>query len=113
MAEVELGIGGYRYRLSCEEGEQARITTLADMVDREATSVRAQAGGMSEARQLLYAALTLADRLDEAQTGNSSAAPEAAADKKFVTAEVEEVVTGLADRVELLADMLEKRVSDS
>jgi len=66
MADVSVEVAGRRYRLACDEGEEARLEALARTIDREA---RALAGRLTqppgEARLLLMAALMIADRLEE------------------------------------------------
>jgi cell division protein ZapA len=60
MAEVRLSIAAREYAVNCNDGEEARLTALAELVDEKA---RAAGLGLSENRQLLFAALFLADQL--------------------------------------------------
>lgn len=55
-------IGGHDYRLACADGEEAALQALGGMVEREVQAARAL-GGLNESRQLLFAALFLADKL--------------------------------------------------
>lgn len=66
MATVEVLVGGRPYQLGCEDGQERRIAALAAQIDQEVTGITRQVGAMNEARLLLMAAMTLADRLDEA-----------------------------------------------
>ncbi|MGY6410410.1 MAG: cell division protein ZapA [Alkalilacustris sp.] len=62
MAEQTISIGGKRYDVACQDGEEQLLQTAAAMLDAEAQTVLAQAGRMPEGRLLLMAGLLLADR---------------------------------------------------
>jgi cell division protein ZapA len=72
VADVRLTICGRNYDVHCADGQEAQLEKLAALVDAKARSV----GGGTETRQLLYAALMLADDISEAQSksGESAAA---------------------------------------
>ena len=63
MADVRLSIAGRQYDVNCADGQEAQLLKLAALVDEKARSV----GGGTETRQLLYAALMLADEAHEAR----------------------------------------------
>lgn len=67
MAQVMLSIGGRRYELACREGEEQRLVALAAQVDAKIAEATQAVGATNEARQLLFAALLLADALQEAE----------------------------------------------
>ncbi len=69
MADVDLHIGGHIYTLSCAEGEEPDLMRLAAMVDAEVSRARTLVGGMTEARQLLFAAIFLAERVGDTGEG--------------------------------------------
>jgi cell division protein ZapA len=98
VADVDLHIGGHVYTLSCAEGEEADLMRLAAMVDAEVSRARALAGGMTETRQLLFAAIFLAERVSETG-GAESAVPIAR-------------LTGLAERIEHVGARLAHLVDD-
>lgn len=103
MAEVTIEVGGRRYDVTCRDGEEEQLRRLSKLVDEKAVQARAAVGGVNEARQLLIAALLLADELSDlraAKANGVSAAP--AADVELVDA-----LEHLATRVESLADHLE------
>lgn len=64
MSNVTLSIGGRSFTVSCAPGEEAHVARLGEMVDAKALA--SGAVGQSETRMLLFAALMLADALDEA-----------------------------------------------
>lgn len=72
MADVKLTIAGRPYDVHCEDGQEQRLIQLAETVDEKA---RAIAGG-TEVRQLLFAALMLADDTLEAKNRAEKAEPQ-------------------------------------
>ena len=98
MAEVDLTIVGRSYRVACRDGEEDTLRAAAALVDSKSREALAGLGTLSEARQLLFAALLLADQLVE---GRPEAAP-AAADPELAGR-----ADALAARLESLADALE------
>jgi cell division protein ZapA len=98
MALVTLPVGGRRYELACRAGEEAKLLALAELVDRKANDAAQVVGTTNEARQLLLAALLLADELSDIQAG----APDPSGPALARTLE------SLSERIEILAGRLEK-----
>lgn len=65
MAQVRLEIGGRHYDIACRDGEEARLKLLGRSVDARANDVIRALGRGHEGRELVQAALLLADELDE------------------------------------------------
>ena len=61
MAEVTLTIAGRQYAVHCRDGEEAHLGNLAAVVDAKAKAMP----GLTETRMLLFAALFLADELND------------------------------------------------
>ena len=105
MAQVDIRIGGRQYELSCRDGEEEHLRLIARMVDRKANSAAQTMGGLNEARQLLLAGLLLADELNDLSakaTGEPLPTPPSV-DLSLATA-----IERLADRMESLAERLER-----
>ncbi len=96
MSNVTLQIGGRSYTVACAAGEEAHVASLGRLIDEKVTQV----GGASlgEVRQLLFAALLLADELHEAR--GKSAPASAHSDNA-------EQLESLAARLEAAAQALE------
>jgi cell division protein ZapA len=109
MASVELEIASRKYQLACRDGEEAHLRSVAALVDKKARDASAALGNMTEARQLLFAALLLADELKEQRAGNG--APTAAGAEAEVDPAMADALERLADRIESLADRLEGQAS--
>jgi cell division protein ZapA len=67
MAHVSVTIDNRRYRLACNEGEEARLAQLAAMIDGKIAELRTEFGEIGDQRLVVMAALTIADSLTEAQ----------------------------------------------
>ena len=106
MPSVEIEIAGRRYNLACRDGEQDHLRSVAMIVDEKARQAGEALGSLSEARQLLFASLLLADSLQEQQ----EAAVAGAAPTEQVAvpdAALADALERLAERVEALAERLE------
>ncbi len=102
MADVELTIAGRSYRVACRSGEEETLRAAAALVDGKSREALAGLGALSESRQLLFASLLLADQLIDKHGGD----PAAAADPQLAGR-----IGRLAERLEHLADALEKAVA--
>lgn len=97
MAEVALEVAGRRYLLACDDGEEARLTELAQMIDAEALGLaRRMTQRPAEARLLLMAALLIADRLRERDEEIAALGEELAALRRTL-AEGPSAVSGAGD----------------
>lgn len=103
MAEVTLAIGGREYSVACRDGGEDHLRSLAKRVDAKVDEARGAVGTASEVRQLLFAALLLADDIAESANApaTNGAAP-ASHDPGTIQA-----LLALATRVESMADALE------
>lgn len=106
MAQIYIQVGGHQYELACRDGEEDRFRRLAQMIDRKAADAAQSMGGLNEARQLLFAALLLADELDDMR--NAPKAAPLPADPPLASA-----VERLADRMESLAERLEREAANA
>jgi cell division protein ZapA len=65
VAETTLHIAGRVYDLRCRDGEEAHLAHLANLIERKARLAQQNTPGLTEVRTLLFAALFLADELNE------------------------------------------------
>ena len=72
MADVKLNIAGRVYDVHCADGQEPQLMQLATVVDEK---VRSMPGG-TEIRQLLFAALMLADEAQESKGKADKAEPQ-------------------------------------
>ena len=103
MANIDVEVAGRRYSVACRDGEEEHLRGLAATVDRRAQDAATALGGLTEARQLLFAALLIADDLKEVRAGNNLPEPAPSPPDPAVADALER----LAARMEGLADTLE------
>jgi cell division protein ZapA len=109
MATIDVEIAGRRYPVSCRDGEEEHLRSLALIVNNRAQDAAAALGSLSEARQLLFTSLLLADDLNDRSGGTPAVAAQAAATPDPALADALE---RLAAQVEALAERLEKSASE-
>ena len=73
MSEVALKIGGRTYRVACAAGEEDRVKRLGKTIDEKLATMGASAGPGEQ--NMLFAALLLADEVQEARDGGAGSAP--------------------------------------
>ena len=66
MSEVRLEVGGRRYTVSVADGQEENLRGLAATVDAKLASMGKNVSA-NEAKNLLFAAILLADELEEAK----------------------------------------------
>ena len=104
MAEVDLIIAGRSYRVACRSGEEENLRAAAALVDGKSREALSGLGALSESRQLLFASLLLADQIVDGRTDQIDTGPD-----PETVARAERV----ADRLETLADALERNALDA
>jgi cell division protein ZapA len=93
MAEIDVFIAGRAYKVACRDGEEDSLRKAAALVDAKSREALAGLGTLSEARQLLFASLLLADEMVDG--GKTTITPPPQLDP------------ALADRAERIAERLE------
>ena len=131
MPEVEIEVGGRRFEVACQPGEEDYLISAATALDKEASSIGDQLGRLSESRMLLMAGLMLADQAgnlkeklaksDEDLTAaiseisrlnaelSSSSIP--GNENAALSAEFEKTLIDIAEKVERLADKIDTQHS--
>ena len=74
MSDVSLEVGGRKYTVACADGQEAHVQRLAAVIDGKLGDMGANLS-TQEAKNLLFAALLLADELDEAKRAQPVAPP--------------------------------------
>ena len=67
MAEVDITINRRSYRISCKDGEEERIKSLALLINNQVHKLSEKIGQLGEARMILLASLVLLDKSDEVE----------------------------------------------
>ena len=108
MAEIDIIIAGRPYKVACRDGEEETLKAAARLVDSKSREALAGLGTLSEARQLLFAGLLLADQLIDKNPEAAAQAAPAAADPELA-ARAERI----AESLESIADSLEAEASST
>jgi len=131
MPEVEIEIGGRRFEVACQPGEEDYLISAATALDKEASSIGDQLGRLSEARMLLMAGLMLADqagnlkeKLAKSDADLSAAISEVSRlnaelssssipgnENAALSAEFEKTLADIAEKAERLADKIDSQQS--
>ena len=104
MSDVTLKVGGRKYTVACQDGQEAHIERLAGVIDNKLSTMGANLSSQ-EAKNLLFAALLLADELDEAQSVPPPPSPPPAPD--FDSARLASQLERIASALENAATTLE------
>ena len=131
MPEVEIEIGGRRFEVACQPGEEDYLISAATALDKEASSIGDQLGRLSESRMLLMAGLMLADqagnlkeKLAKSDADLSAAISEVSRlnaelssssipgnENAALSAEFEKTLIDIAEKAERLADKIDSQQS--
>lgn len=103
MATIDIEVAGRRYNVACRDGEETHLHSVASMVDQRARDAAQALGSLTETRQLLFAALLMADDIKEMRAGAGLPDPPPPPPDPAVAQALER----LAARMEALADSLE------
>ena len=68
MGEVAVTVGGRRYPITCDDGQEEHVAALAAYVDQRASTLAATVGEVGEARLLVMASLVVADEVTEIES---------------------------------------------
>ncbi|NIJ17065.1 cell division protein ZapA [Sphingobium vermicomposti] len=111
MAETSLHIAGRHYTVRCRDGEEAHLAHLADLIERKARLAQQNTPGLTEVRTLLFAALFMADELNELEREAVGRQQQLALDNEDESAT--RAIEALAARIEKLSDRLAAPAPDA
>ncbi|MBB6122677.1 cell division protein ZapA [Sphingobium subterraneum] len=108
MAEVQISVGGRQYAMHCRDGDEIHLSRLAELVDTKVASARQASPGLTEVRQLLFAAILLADELHDEKS--RARGEQSSLDLRPVDSDGEDALAArlnhMAERIEALAGQL-------
>ena len=67
MPEVNVEINGRKYRMACEEGQEAHLQSLADVFNSKIDALKGSFGEIGDSRLTVMAGIAALDELQEAQ----------------------------------------------
>lgn len=103
MSDVSLQVGGRKYTVSCADGQEDHVQRLAAVIDGKLGDMGANLSSQ-EAKNLLFAALLLADELDEARRSQPVAPPagEPGFDGERLASQLERIAGALENAAQVL-----------
>ena len=103
MSDVSLEVGGRRYTVACADGQEAHVQRLASVIDGKLGTMGANLSSQ-EAKNLLFAALLLADELDEAKKAATPPSPstESSFDSERLANQLERIAGALENAAQVL-----------
>lgn len=113
MAQVNVTISGKTYRMACDDGEEERLTSLAERLNTSIEQLRARFGDIGDQRLTVMAAITLADQhadaerrlrqVEEEVSGLEDAHADVLTRHDAAEAGIAETISAMAERVEAIA----------
>ncbi|MBT8427132.1 MAG: cell division protein ZapA [Erythrobacter sp.] len=94
MSDVKLQVGGRVYTVSTANGQEDKVRGLAQMVDEKISGMGKNATS-NEAKNLLFAAILLADELTDARNAAQSHPPDPGIDTDALAIRLERVANAL------------------
>lgn len=104
MAQVTITINSREYAVACEDGQEARIYQLADILDEKAQALTGGSQQVNENMLLAMVGLLLADEITELKKGGK--APETAGGQSADAARLLETDKAIAEKLKSLDEKL-------
>jgi cell division protein ZapA len=108
MGQVTVRVGGYSHPVSCEDGQEAHLVALAAEVDRRVNSIKAMGGQFGESRLFLLASLLLADEVHDLKVAVAQARAGQPITGGGDDPKLAERIARIADRIEGIAQNLDR-----
>jgi cell division protein ZapA len=115
MAKVTVKINGQTYHLACNDGEEARLQSLAAFVDDKMSEIGGAIGPAGDIRLLLMTTLVISDelmecreRMSEAELARSPGLSAGQPSELFASSGVSDMLSQLTNKIEHIAARLEK-----
>ena len=112
MGTMNIQIYGRDYTIACDDGQEAHLSKLAQMVNDRVRQLAQQMGRGTEALMLMYTALMLADEVEDLQNTNRALRHELQGIQEGGgipdTRKLEEMEAAMASTMEQIAARIEK-----
>lgn len=118
MPQVSVDVNGRTYRLTCDEGQQEHVISLAGRLEGHLSGINIARTSANEGRLILMAALMLADELNTAEDRVAGLEREAAGLRARPSGDgdsderVAEMETAMAALLERAAEQIEDVVTE-
>lgn len=110
MAQVEIKINGRDYRIACEDGQEAHLSSLARYLDGKVGELVGEVGQIGDTSLMVMAGLLVTDELSDLREELEAARNQAARDTQSAIDDTEDKlaaqIDALAARIEQVAGVL-------
>lgn len=103
MSNITVTIAGKTYRMACDEGQEARLSTLAVRLDKLIGDLRSSFGEIGDLRLILMAAITILDEFEDLETKLKKLEAENNHLRNTKIAELQQRLMDMAARIDMLA----------
>ncbi len=109
MAQVSISINGRTYGISCQDGQEQRVTDLGHYVDARLKDIAAAGAAASESHLLVLTTLMLADEVFDLRddVGSLNGQVQQVETNENEEALVIEAIDTLADRIDTIAKRIQ------
>jgi len=104
MAGVAISINGRKYDISCDSGQESRVSDLASYIDQRLKQIASSGAAYNDAHLMVLTLIVLADELFDVRTDLPAAA---STSSKHVDGQTQEDNSILVDVIQQLTDRLE------
>ncbi|MEZ5919576.1 MAG: cell division protein ZapA [Alphaproteobacteria bacterium] len=109
MAQVDITIHGRRYGISCQDGQEQRVSDLARYVDERLHDIASAGAAASESHLLVLTTLMLADEIFDLRTDLDNMGGQVRNDENAREEEalIIEAIDTLAGRIDTIAKRIQ------
>ena len=104
MGQVDIRLNGRAYKITCEDGQEERLSQLAGYLARHVEALTKDLGQRGDARLMLLAGLTVCDELFELKARAAAQGAEAAPLDAESLAGACRVIEAATERVDAIAE---------
>ncbi|MEJ2121492.1 MAG: cell division protein ZapA [Alphaproteobacteria bacterium] len=111
MGQVAISINGQNYQITCDDGQEEHLRSLAQIVDSRVEELVSAVGQVGDMRLLVMASLLLADEVSETKDEVEAMRTKAAEAEQAGPAAEAQLASGIeamAARIETIAASLEQ-----
>jgi cell division protein ZapA len=107
MGQITISINSREYAIATEDGEEAKILQLSQVLDEKAKAFAASSGHVGENMILALVGLVLADELAEAQKGKGSSGASEKARLRETDAALAGLIKNISDELKTIANKID------
>ena len=109
MGEVNISISGKNYGISCQDGQEKRVSDLGEYVNQRLKSIAQAGAATNENHLLVLTALMLSDEVFDLRdnVGAQTPQPQAPQESPAEEAEIVQAIDHLANRIDQIAKRIQ------